>query len=364
MSLADTIADWRNRLISTPEFQSWAVRNPFTRAVAKQKARASFDLVAGFVYSQVLTAVVDTGLLDAVRAGPLDTAAFAARSGLPPEGAERLLRAAAALDLVRERTDGRFALGEAGAALLGNPSVFAMVRHHKAFYRDLADPVGLLAGRRDDTELARFWAYDTAASSGEAAAYSALMAETQALIAKDVLAAYDFSRHRTLMDVGGGLGAFLAAAGAAHPHLNLVLVDLPPVAALAEARHAGGPLSGRLRIEPRDMLADPLPDGADLITLVRVVHDHDDTPVRRLLASCRKALAPGGKLLIAEPMAGIRGNGPMADAYFGFYLWAMGRGAPRRPETLMALLREAGFGTMRHLRTAQPLLVSAIIAGE
>lgn len=363
MRLADRFADWRNRLISKPEFQSWAVRNPFTRPVAQQKAKAAFDLVAGFVYSQVLSAVVDTGLLEAVRAAPLDEAAFATRSGLPLDGAGRLLRAAAALSLVRQQADGRYGLGEAGAALLGNPSVFAMVRHHKAFYRDLADPLALLGGRRADTELARFWAYDTAASPGEAGAYSALMAETQALIAQNVLGAYDFRPHGTLMDVGGGLGAFLSAAGAAHPHLNLVLVDLPPVARLAGERLMAGPLKDRVRIEPRDMLADALPEGADLITLVRVVHDHDDEPVRRLLAACRKALAPGGQLLIAEPMAGIKGNAPMADAYFGLYLWAMGRGAPRSPARLETLLQGAGFQKMRHLRTAQPLLVSAILAG-
>mgnify|MGYP000487923794 CR=1 FL=1 len=362
MSLADRFAEWRNGLISNPKFQAWAVRNPLTRGVARQKTKATFDLVAGFVYSQVLSAAVDTGLLDMVRKAPLTEAEFAARSGLSANGALRLLRAAAALDLLRLRADGRFALGEAGAALLGNPAVFAMIRHHKAFYRDLADPLALLQAQRPDSELARFWAYETSASAEDAAAYSMLMAETQAMIAQNVLEAYDFRRHRTVMDVGGGLGAFLTAAGTAYANLKLVLVDLPPVAKLAEARLAQGPLWPRFRIEPRDMLRDPLPEGADLITLVRVVHDHDDGPVRQLLASARKALAPGGSLLLAEPMAGLRGAEAMADAYFGFYLWAMGRGSPRTADELHNLLKEAGFRQIRQLRTAQPLLVSVIIA--
>ncbi|MFN7164312.1 MAG: methyltransferase [Hyphomonas sp.] len=362
MSLADQIADWRNGLISNPKFQSWAARNPLTRGVARRKAGAAFDLVAGFVYSQVLSATVESGLLETARTAPVTAADFAARSGLPEDGALRLLRAAAALDLLRVRTDGRFGLGEAGAALLGNPSVFAMIRHHKAFYRDLADPLALLQARSPETELSRFWAYETSTSAEDAAAYSALMAETQALIAQNVLAAYDFRRHRTVMDVGGGLGAFLTAVGTAHDRPSLVLVDLPPVARLAEARLSASPLWPRFRIEPRDMLNDPLPPGADLITLIRVVHDHDDGPVRQLLASIRKALAPGGKLLIAEPMAGVPGAGAMADAYFGFYLWAMGRGIPRRPRELQQLLQDAGFRQVRQLKTAQPLLVSAIVA--
>ncbi len=362
MNFSDRFSSWRNQLISNPKFQSWAVRNPFTRPLARQKAKATFDLVAGFVYSQVLSAALDSGLLEAVRSRTIDETGFAASSGLPLDGASRLLRAAASLELVRRQADGRYALGDAGAALLGNPSVFAMVRHHKAFYRDIADPLALLKARRDDTELSRFWAYETNTNPEDAAAYSALMAETQALIAQDVLEAYDFSRHRTVMDVGGGLGAFLSAVGAAHPAIDLVLVDLPPVAKLAADRIAVGPLAARFRIEPRNMLEDALPGGADLITLIRVVHDHNDAPVARLLASARKALAPGGSLLIGEPMAGVRGAEAMADAYFGLYLWAMGRGLARTPAQLSQLLQDAGFREIRRLRTAQPLMVSAIIA--
>lgn len=362
MSVSDRFANWRNQLISNPKFQSWAVRNPFTRPVARQKAEAAFDLVAGFVYSQVLAATVESGLLEAVRHGPIDEPLFAALSGLPADGAARLLRAAAALDLLRVQSDGRYALGEAGAALLGNPSVFAMVRHHKAFYRDIADPLDLLQARRPGTELSRFWAYDASASPEEASAYSNLMAETQALIAENVLDAYDFRPHRMVMDVGGGLGAFLSAVGKAHAHLDLVLVDLPPVARLAEASLAASGLKPRVRVEPRNMLQDALPTGADLITLVRVAHDHDDAPVRQLLASIRQALAPGGSLLIAEPMADVPGAGAMADAYFGFYLWAMGRGRARSPCELKVLLQDAGFTHIRTLRTVQPLLVSAIVA--
>jgi demethylspheroidene O-methyltransferase len=362
MSFADRFAAWRNRLISDQNFQSWAVRNPFTRPIAEKKAKAAFDLVAGFVYSQVLAAAVECRLLERVRHAPITDAGFSEAADIPLEGAQRLLRAAASLGLVRVQSDGRYGLGETGAAFLGNPSVFAMVRHHAAFYRDIGDPLALLRERRNDTELSRFWAYETSTSKGDAAAYSALMAETQALIARNVLDAYDFRTHHTVMDVGGGLGAFLTAVGERHPGPQLVLVDLPPVAALAQEKLSQGPLAGRFRFEPRDMLREPLPEGADLITLVRVVHDHDDRPVRLLLASIRRALAPGGRLLIAEPMAGIPGTEAMADAYFGLYLWAMGRGSPRRPDELATLLEEAGFSQIRPLKTAQPLLVSAIIA--
>ena len=109
-------------------------------------------------------------------------------------------------------------------------------------------------------------------------------------------------------------------------------------------------------------LHDPLPTGADLVTLLRVVHDHDDAAVLCLLRAVHAGLVPGGRLLLAEPMSGTPGADAMGDAYFGFYLLAMGQGRPRPIERLEALLREAGFARVRRIPTRQPLLVQVLTA--
>jgi demethylspheroidene O-methyltransferase len=80
------------------------------------------------------------------------------------------------------------------------------------------------------------------------------------------------------------------------------------------------------------------------------------------LRAARRALPAGGVLLLAEPMSATPGAEPVGDAYFGFYLLAMGSGRPRTPGALAALLREAGFTEIRRLRTNSPLLTGAIIA--
>jgi demethylspheroidene O-methyltransferase len=141
-----------------------------------------------------------------------------------------------------------------------------------------------------------------------------------------------------------------------------VLYDLPPVAARAAARLEAAGLGGRATVYSGDFLQGPLPGGADLASLVRVVHDHDDAEVLRLLGNVRAALPPGGTLLIAEPMSGQAGTEPMADAYFGFYLLAMGQGRPRTPQAVMGLVRAAGFRHVRLRRTARPLLASLVVA--
>jgi demethylspheroidene O-methyltransferase len=76
----------------------------------------------------------------------------------------------------------------------------------------------------------------------------------------------------------------------------------------------------------------------------------------------RAALPKGGRVLIAEPMAGTAGAEPMGGAYFGFYLLAMGRGRPRRPDELAAMLAAAGFSGARLMPTDTPLLTRVMQA--
>lgn len=350
---------WRNALLADPKFQRFAADFPLTRGIAHARTDALFDLVAGFVYSQILHACIQLDVLKRLRAGPLSSEALAAAADVPAPAMTRLLNAATALDLA-ERVGDRFVLGPQGAALLGNAGLADMIRHHDRLYADLTDPVGLLR-RGHGEQLAGYWPYATSTQPGAVAeaavcGYSALMAATQPAVAADVLDAYPMQHHRVVMDVGGGEGGFLAAMSARSPHLALRLFDLPAVTARARTNLPGATLF------EGDFLSDPLPPGADLITLVRILHDHDDEGVARILASARAALAPGGRLLIAEPMSSSPRRDRVAEAYFGLYLLAMGRGQARTPRLLTKWLRRAGFARVRMLRVRTPALLRVLIA--
>lgn len=362
--------DWRavrDRLLADPRFQRWAAAFPPTRRIARRESRALFDLCAGFVYSQVLFACVELRLFDVLRHGPHATQGLATRLGLEPAAARRLLGAASALRLVEGDDASGWRLGPLGAVMSGSPGIAAMVEHHRLLYDDLRDPVALLRGRAPPTRLAQFWSYarsdaSTAVDPASVAAYSTLMSASQSLVADDVLDAYPVHRHRCLLDVGGGEGAFLAAVARRTPRLRLMLFDLPPVAARARQRLEEAGLAGRVAIHAGDFGVDRLPAGGDLVSLVRVVHDHDDAAVLRLLRAVRDVLPPDGALLIAEPMSGRAGTEPMSDAYFGLYLLAMGQGRPRTPEAVIQLVRTAGFRDARIRPTARPLLASVVVA--
>ena len=354
---------WRNHLLASARFQRFALRFPLTRPIARRRARDLFDFVAGFTYSQILAACVETKLFDLLADAPQDAAAIAIRLDLPVAGAERLLRAAAALALV-EPVGSMWTLGTRGAAMRGNPGIAEMVAHHHLLYADLADPVALLRRGGGGGALASLWGYAGEPGSGsptDVAAYSALMAASQPIVAAQAIDSYPFHRHRRLLDVGGGEGGFLTAVGERVPDLALGLFDLPAVCTRARERFAAAGLAARTTVHGGNFLADPLPPGYDIVSLIRVLHDHDDAPAKRLLRAIHAALPPGGALLIAEPMACTRGAEPAGDAYFGFYLLAMGSGRPRSREEIVAMLHGAGFSTMRVLRTALPLTLGAIV---
>lgn len=319
------------------------------------------------MYSQVLLACVQLRVLEILQEGPESAAGIAERVSLSPDAALRLLRAAVSLGLLEHRGGDRFGLAALGAVLASNRGITAMIEHHPLLYADLSDPVALLRGERERTELARYWAYATATApgalgDGAVAPYSALMSASQSLIADQVLDACPLDRHRCLLDVGGGDGTFLLAAAARAPGLRLLLFDLPAVAARARARFEAAGLDGRATAVGGDAFSDPLPEGADVISLVRVVHDHDDERALALLRAARRALPEDGLLLLAEPMSGTPGAAPIGDAYFGFYLLAMGAGRTRTAEELGAMLRAAGFDDVRSVPTAMPLQTRILLA--
>ena len=360
----------RNRWLASRGFQRWASGFPLTRWIARRRARAVFDLVAGFVYSQVLQACVQLDLFEVLASGPQALNVLAQRFGLTEDAARRLLAAAVSLRLVERRAGDRYGLGVLGAPLVGNRGISAMVEHHAALYADLRDPLALLRGTGQSAALAGYWPYAGAELRGESsgvapaqvAAYSALMSASQPLVADEILDAYPLAKHRCLLDIGGGEGTFLIAAAARAPQLQLRLFDLPAVAQRARLRFAEKGLSGRAQATGGDFLHDALPCGADIATLVRVVHDHDDREALALLRAARAALPDDGVLLLAEPMSDTPGAEPMGDAYFGFYLLAMGRGRPRRADELIALLAHAGFERARLLPNRMPLQTRVMLA--
>nr|WP_309665165.1 methyltransferase [Tabrizicola sp.] len=362
-----------------PWFHRFCARMPGLRRIAKGEGEALFEIVSGFVRSQALLALVELRVLHRLAERGADTATLAQGCAMTPERMAILLQAGAALKLIRRRGD-LWRLTPRGAAFLTVPGLAAMVQHHPVLYHDLSDPVAFFRGETQP-ELAGFWPYVFGAGGAEdpelAARYSALMADSQGLVAEDTLRLVDFRGITQLMDVGGGTGAFLAAVGRAHPKIALTLFDLPAVVAGAEARLtstgltstglasadlASADLAGRVTIWPGSFRDDPLPQGADAISLIRVLYDHADETVAALLASVLAALPRGGRLIISEPMSGGLRPDPATDVYFAIYTLAMQTGRSRSAAEIAEMCRIAGFQAIKTHPGHRPYVTSAVTA--
>lgn len=352
MVLPEFVLRLRNRLLTDSRFISFAQRFPLTRPVARSRSLQLFDLLAGFSYSQILYTCVSLRVFETVGVEGCSWTALEKATALPADRHGTLVKAAIALKLL-ERSKDDILLGPHGAALLAQPWISRFIEHHAHFYRDLQDPVGMLRKSESGGGLRQYWGYE--AIDSDKGAYSALMAESQRAVSAQVLDSYDFRRHKRLLDVGGGTGAFLRAVGKSHPLLELNLFDLPEVLALPDSgapspiyRHAG------------DFRLGPLPQGMDIVSVVRVVHDHDDPAIEALFHNIRRSVAPGATVLIAEPFAGDPATARVTDAYFNFYFAAMGQGRTRSPREIAALAARAGFGQLRVWPTHMPLVCGVL----
>jgi demethylspheroidene O-methyltransferase len=367
-SFTDRLLALRDRIYASPAFHEWAARIPLVRTIARSRAQALFDITAGFVYSQTLAACTRLDLFRKLSVAPMTPSEIAIQSGLPIDGVERLIEAATALELLAPRSGGRVGLGALGGPILAQDAIVRMVSHNALLYTDLSDPLALLTRTSGSASaVGSFFPYAETASpqalsSSTVAAYSELMAQTVAPIAHEVLDSRVLEGKSCLLDVGGGQGAFLFEVAQRYAKIRLRLFDLPAVVARAATGIAEAGLGDRFEYFGGDFHTDTLPQGADVISLVRVLLDHDDRRVLALLRRVRAALPRGGSLIVAEPMTDVSGARRVGEVYFSFYLRAMGRGRCRSTKELNGLVREAGFRRSRILSTRYPVFASILVA--
>jgi demethylspheroidene O-methyltransferase len=305
-------------------------------------------------------------LFRALHHAPANLNDLARRTGLAPAVLQRLLLSAVALGLLEHRSQGRFGLGPLGVPLAQHEGIAQMIEHNHLLYQDMQDPLQFL-GNAWSGGMAEYWPYAheqpkpamPQAEVDKFTRYSELMAASQGFVVQEILSSYFFDEHRCVLDVGAGRGRFVSELAAHAPHLQFKMFDLPPVLALAREGLQAKGLTERVALHPGSFLNDPLPEGADLITLVRVAHDHPDAVVRQILQKAYAALPVGGVLLLAEPMAqpDAEAGQPEAsvDAYFHFYLLAMGAGRLRTPQELQNMMQEAGFSHVEQVPNAMPI---------
>jgi hypothetical protein len=110
---------------------------------------------------------------------------------------------------------------------------------------------------------------------------------------------FDFTKYKTLCDVGGATGLLCTTVAARHPHLRCTSYDLPVVVPIAERAIAAAGLSDRVTTASGDFFEAPLPE-ADVITMGLILHDWNLDRKMHLIRSAYDALPEGGAFIVIE----------------------------------------------------------------
>ena len=380
-TLRERIKKSIDRLIASPIFYRFSVNNIFTRWFAKYRTQQVFDLMTGFVNFQVLLTCVRYGVLQRVYENPCDLDALIKHIQLPKDNLDRLIFSALSLGLIELRSHNRFGIGPLGLPVVTYPGISSMVEHNAVLYADMLDTAKLLNPGKA-SQMNEYWLYakyeDDQSVEGENlkstsadlavgidkqmqfAKYSDLMSNSQNFVIDEITCAYDFSNHARMLDIGCGKGRFVSALAEMYPELEFSMMDLPEVMNLTKQNLVEKSFVNRINLVPGSFKSDPLPEGVDLITLVRVAHDHSDQVVELLLKKIYQSLPSKGTLLLAEPMANAKGA--KHDAYFHFYLLAMGEGRLRTPEQLTQMIMQAGFNQVEILSNPMSMHAKVLVA--
>ncbi|MCK2218780.1 acetylserotonin O-methyltransferase [Actinomadura sp. ATCC 31491] len=313
---------------------------------APEERRHMLGLLTGAWTTQALRTAAELGVADLLHARDRTLGELARATACPADRLGRLLRYLEQLGVVR-RAGEAYALTPLGTTLArDSPSSLHGVAllYGGLFYRSFGELPGAVRGAAPSGfelayGLAPFAHLD--ACPGDAAVFQLAMSDQCRDVFDAVADRLDLDGVGTVTDLGGGTGALLGRLLDAAPHVTGVLFDTPATVAAARpalvARHGG-----RVSAVGGDLFSRV--PGGDLLVLSRVLHDWDDAACARILARCREATRPGGRLAVVERLLPERAGEPSLAAAWDVHMMVNNAGGRERTlEEYRELLAAAGF---------------------
>ena len=324
------------------------------------------DLIEAFRRSKTMFTALSLGVFDALHEAPASAETLAAQLGANAGALVRLLDGCAALQLLLKR-DGLYENAPLAETYLYSDSPHSMSGYVRYSDQALYPMWGNLADAvREGTPR---WSQNFGL---DGPIFSAFFRTPEAvhdflmgmhgfgmLTSPKVAAAFDLSRFRRLVDLGGATGHLTIAACERYPEMRGVVFDLPQAAGMARELVARSAASARIEIISGDFFADELPE-ADLYYTGRILHDWSEEKIDRLLARILHRLPSGGALLIGEKLLAEDGVGPVPANMQSLNMLVVTEGRERSLGEYRRLLLRAGFASVEGRHTGVAL--DAILA--
>ena len=326
-------------------------------------------LLLGFSTTIGISAVAELGIADHLTEHPRTAAELARLTGTNEEFLRRLLRYLSSEGVFEERDGDLFALtershwlrseipGSIRARAIYTGSAMSWMAWGSMMECLKTGKSGFLAAFGQDI-------FDHIREHPKSAAtFNAFMAAQTAASGAAILNAYSFAGVREMVDVGGGHGALIASALRANAGMRGILFDMPEIIATAGPTLDKAGIADRCRRVSGDFFT-AVPAGADLYALKFILHDWPDDKCIAILSNCRKAMAPGGKVLVVEHVV-PESRGPHISKFMDINMMVNTSGGRERTESeFMQLLAAADLRLDRIVPTAIELCLLECVASN
>jgi acetylserotonin N-methyltransferase len=324
------------------------------------------ELIHAFRRSKIMFTAVGLGVFDLLEDEPRSSDELAAELKLNPGALERLLNGCVGLKLLRRDREkyhntpaaSRYLVSDAPDTLTGyirysDQSLWTLWSHLDDAVREGTNRWTQSFGSRN----ALFDHYFR--NDASAANFLSGMHGLGQIGSRTIVRAFDLSRFRHFVDLGGATGHFAIAACEAYPNLRATVLDLPQVERFARPYIENSAVADRVHFVCGDFFQHDLPCG-DLYSLGRILHDWDEAKIATLLAKIVQSLGTGGGLLIAESLLNDDRSGPVYTLTQDLNMLVCTDGRERTEAEYRNLLQSAGFTDVQFHRSGLP--VDAVLA--
>ena len=321
-----------------------------------------FQIATGYIASTALYIAVCMKIADRLVAGPKTAETLAEEASADEDALYRVLRLLATMGVFKEVAPRTFAntlpsemmiSGQRGSTY--DMALWMSDPFHMRVYADAMHSVR--TGKPAAEKATGHPVFEVFSQNPELSeVFNNAMTAFSAFVIPAALDAYDFSGIDLLVDVAGGHGQVLISVLQRYPEMRGVLFDLPHVIKGAVPRIPAAGVEARLTTETGDFFKSVPPDG-DAYIMKHIIHDWDDDRAVKILENIRKAMKPGGRVILLESVLLPGSTQPDFGKLIDLEMLFMPGGRERTEEEFGALFKRAGFTLTRIVPTESPLSV-------
>ena len=306
--------------------------------------------VREFLKSRVMLTAAALDIFTILDGKPATARQLAGRLRLQLRGATRLLDCLVTLGALEKRSES-YALTASGELLSSHhpDTILPMVLHLNSLW-DSWSGLTETVKRGKNPRLAVIREGDTKGLK----AFIGAMHVVGRSLAAEIAASYEAGRFSRLLDIGGGSGTYTIAFLMRNPKMTAVLFDLKRVIPMARERLRAEGLLKRVKLTAGDFYRDELPPGCDLALLSAIIHQNSPAENLALFRKIRRALEPGGVILIRDHIMDESRTNPAAGALFALNMLVNTDGGDTYTfAEVRKGLERAGFADVRLVRTGE-----------